>query len=515
MDSMVNHYTAVKRLRSDDAYTPGGKAGFRPDNASLIYTQILKKLFPDVPVVLGGLEASMRRFTYYDYWADKLKPSLLIETEADLLIYGMAEKSMMLLLKRLEQGETFKQITNLEQSVFLVASRSLIPDVEGWETIELPSHEALAKDKYLFAKTFRLWEEEHNRTNPARIIQENKEGWLVINPPSQISTQNELDSIYNLPFTRLPHPKYKKRGQIPAYEMIRHSITMHRGCFGGCSFCAISAHQGKFISSRSQDSILREVDQITTMPDFKGHVSDLGGPTANMYRMTAIDFGKCKKCRRASCIYPTICHNINTDHNPLLELYRKVRSNPAIKKVTIGSGVRYDLFMNQNPDVSNARGHRKYFRELVMHHVSGRLKVAPEHTSVKVLKYMRKPEFEQFEQLKKDFDKICLQNNLNQQLIPYFISSHPGSEQKDMAELATKTRSLGFQLEQVQDFTPTPGTLATAMFYTGLDPYTLKPVHVARTMQEKKSQRNFFFTNQPHSKTARIPGNRGHERDIR
>lgn len=515
MDSMVNHYTAAKRLRSDDAYTPGGKAGFRPDNASLIYTRILKKLFPGVPVVLGGVEASMRRFTYYDYWADKMKPSLLIESEADLLIYGMAEKSMKLLLKRLGKGVGLQQITNLEQSVFLVASKSLIPEADEWETLELPSNEALINDKFLYAKTFKLWEEEHNRTNPARIIQENKEGWLVINPPSQIGSENELDAVYSMPFTRLPHPKYKKRGLIPAYEMIRHSITMHRGCFGGCSFCAISAHQGKFISSRSQDSILREVDQIISMPDFKGHITDLGGPTANMYRMAAIDFGKCNKCRRASCIYPNICPNINTDHNPLIELYRKVRSNPAIKKVTIGSGIRYDLFMGSNPDVSNARGHAKYFKELVTYHVSGRLKVAPEHTSGKVLKYMRKPGFEQFEQLKKDFDKICLQNHLNQQLIPYFISSHPGSQQQDMADLATKTRNLGFRLEQVQDFTPTPGTLATAMYYTGLDPYTMKPVHVARTMQAKTAQRNYFFTNQPQIKTARIPGNRGHKRDIR
>lgn len=493
MDSMVNHYTAAKRLRSDDAYTPGAKAGFRPDYASMVYTKILKKLYPEVPVVLGGVEASMRRFTHYDYWADSVKPSILFESGADLLIYGMAEKPMQLLLERLEKGEELKNISNLEQAAFLAPSKSMIPDVEGWETLELPSHEVLAKDKILFAKTFQIWEENYNQVIPSRIIQKNKKAWLVINPPSRTSTEQDLDDIYSLPFTRLPHPKYKKRGNIPAFEMIKHSITMHRGCFGGCSFCAISAHQGKFISSRSQASIMREVDQISAMPDFKGHITDLGGPTANMYRMAAINFNKCKKCRRPSCIYPNICNNLNTDHNPLINLYRNVRTSPGIKKVSIGSGIRYDLFMDHKEKEARARGHKKYLRELVVHHVSGRLKVAPEHTSEKVLKYMRKPSFRKFEQLKKDFDRICLLNKLPQQLIPYFISSHPGSRQEDMANLAKQTRSLGFRLEQVQDFTPTPGTIATTMFYTGLDPYTLKPVAVARTKKEKAAQLNSFF----------------------
>lgn len=493
MDSMVNHYTAAKRLRSDDAYTPGGKAGFRPDYASVVYTQILKKLFPDIPVLLGGVEASMRRFTYYDYWSDQVKPSILFETGAELLIYGMAEKSVKQLLERLEKGEGFNQIHDLEQSAFVVASKSMIAEVKGWETLEMPSHEALKRDKKLFAETFRIWEENLNRTHPARIIQQNLQGWLVINPSSPITTEKELDAIYALPFTRMPHPRYRKRGDIPAYEMIRHSVTMHRGCFGGCSFCAIAAHQGKFISSRSEASILKEVEQISNMPDFKGHITDLGGPTANMYRMTALDFEKCKKCRRPSCIYPNVCANLNTDHKPLIDLYRKVRTHPAVKKVSIGSGIRYDLFMDEKENLAAQREHRNYFRELVLHHVSGRLKVAPEHNSDRVLRYMRKPAFTKFEKLKQEFDSICLKNNLPQQIVPYFISSHPGSQQEDMNDLAHKTRSMGFRLEQVQDFTPTPGTLATTMFYTGLDPYTMKPVHVVRTQKEKAAQRNAFF----------------------
>lgn len=493
MDSMVNHYTAAKRLRSDDAYTPGGKAGFRPDYASVVYTQILKKLFPDIPVLLGGVEASMRRFTYYDYWSDEVKPSILFETGAELLLYGMAEKAVKQLLERLEKGEGFDQMRDLEQSAFVVASKSMIPEIDGWETLELPSHGALKRDKKLFAKTFRIWEENLNRTHPARIIQENPQGWLVINPPSPVATGKEMDAIYAMPFTRMPHPRYKKRGMIPAYEMIRHSVTMHRGCFGGCSFCAIAAHQGKFISSRSEASILKEVEQIINMPDFKGHITDLGGPTANMYRMTALDFDKCKICKRPSCIYPGVCPNLNTDHKPLIDLYRKVRTHPAVKKVSIGSGIRYDLFMDEKENLAAQRGHRNYFRELVLHHVSGRLKVAPEHNSTRVLRYMRKPAFTKFEKLKQEFDSICLKNNLPQQIVPYFISSHPGSQQEDMDDLARMTRKMGFRLEQVQDFTPTPGTLATTMFYTGLDPYTMKPVHVVRTQKEKAAQRNAFF----------------------
>lgn len=504
MDSMVNHYTAAKRLRSDDAYTPGGKSGFRPDNASVVYTRILKKLFPDIPVVLGGVEASMRRFTYYDYWADQVKPSILFESGADLLIYGMAEKTVRLLIEKIKAGIPFSELKTLEQSSFIVPERAMIPELPVWNTIELPHHEALMKDKELFAKAFRIWEEESNKVYAARIIQQNAEGWLVINPPFHNITERELDEIYDLPFTRLPHPKYLKRGGIPAWEMIKHSITMHRGCFGGCSFCAIAAHQGKFISSRSTSSIEREAQKISEMHDFKGYITDLGGPTANMYKMTPVHPEKCLKCKRPSCIYPAVCNNLNTDHNPLIDIYKKIRSIRAVKKVTIGSGIRYDLFLDNKIKEAGTDSHKKYLRELVLHHVSGRLKVAPEHTSEKVLKYMRKPAFSKFEALKKEFDAICMKNHLNQQLIPYFISSHPGSEQQDMEELAAKTRNMGYRLEQVQDFTPTPGTLATTMYYTGLDPYTLKPLFVARNQKEKAAQRNAFFWYKQEQKTKGI-----------
>lgn len=500
MDSMVNHYTAAKRLRSDDAYTPGGKAGFRPDNASVVYSRILKQLYPEIPVVLGGVEASMRRFTYYDYWADKVKPSILFESAADMLLYGMAEKSVRFLVDKINAGMKICEIRDLTQSAYTVHDRAMIPDVPDWETLELPHYEQLLHDKMLFAKTFRKWEEELNKVYPARIIQKNTEGWLVINPPVHTITEKELDEIYDLPYTRLPHPKYGKRGTIPAWEMIKHSITMHRGCFGGCSFCAIAAHQGKFVSSRSASSVEKEASKISAMPGFKGHITDLGGPTANMYKMKAVDLKKCMKCKRPSCIYPSICQNLNTDHTPLTEIYRKIRSMPAVKKVSIGSGIRYDLFLDEKANKIAAGSHRKYFRELVVHHVSGRLKVAPEHTSEKVLKYMRKPSFRKFEELKREFDTICMKNHLNQQLIPYFISSHPGSDQKDMEELAAKTRSMGFKLEQVQDFTPTPGTLATTMFYTGLDPYTLKPIFVARNQKQKAEQRDVFFWYQKSNK---------------
>ncbi len=493
MDSMVNHYTATKRLRSDDAYTPGGRSGFRPDNASVVYCRILKQLFPNIPIVLGGVEASMRRITYYDYWENRVRPSLLIESGADLLIYGMAEKAITELLLKLEEGCRFNDIQDLPQSVFIVKNRNELLAPSPYGDLELPSHDSLSADKELFSNAFRQWETEINRIEQKRILQSNQQGWLVVNPENSVTSTKDLDSVYDLKYTRLPHPKYLKRGPIPAYEMIKHSITIHRGCFGGCSFCTLAAHQGKFISSRSLKSILNEVEVVASMPSFKGHITDLGGPSANMYQMKPFDPQRCKKCSRASCIFPSICSNLDTNHQTLIELYRKVRQHPAVKKVTIGSGVRYDLFMHKPQQEAKLLGHKDYLNELIVHHVSGRLKVAPEHTSERVLKIMRKPPFSQFIQLKKDFESICRQHKLNQQLIPYFISSHPGSEKNDMAELATKTRELGYYLEQVQDFTPTPLTLATTMYYTGINPYTMKSVYVARTVQQKNEQRQFFF----------------------
>ncbi|MFC2104609.1 YgiQ family radical SAM protein [Bacteroidota bacterium] len=489
MDSMVNHYTANKRLRSNDAYTPGGKSGFRPDYATITYSSILKRLFPEIPVVIGGVEASLRRLTHYDYWSDKLKPGILEESNADLLVYGMGEKPLSKLVKLLEKGVSFSTIKNIPQTAFIIERQSLT-EINDWEDFELFSYEDCAKDKIKYVKNFKVIEEESNRFHSLkRLIQKANGKNVIINPPFEPLSEQEIDAVYNLPFTRLPHPKYAKKEPIPAYEMIRHSITLHRGCFGACSFCTISAHQGKFISSRSEKSILKEVDQVTQMHDFKGYISDLGGPSANMYRMEGIDLKKCKTCKRASCLHPNICKNLNTSPKPLTEIYKKVNRNKNIKKTFVGSGIRYDLFMHK----LNEFDYSEYAEELIKNHVSGRLKVAPEHTSDDVLNIMRKPSFASFREFMKLFDMINKKHNLNQQLIPYFISSHPGCKNIHMAELAVETKIMDFKLEQVQDFTPTPMTLATVMYYSGINPYTMEKVSVSRSKEEKLSQRKFFF----------------------
>ncbi len=489
MDSMVNHYTANKRLRSNDAYTPGGKAGFRPDYATIAYSKILKKLFPETPVIIGGVEASLRRLTHYDYWSDKLKPGILDESKADLLVYGMGEKPLGEIVKLLEKGVPLNKISNIPQTAY-ISNQPVFQNIKDWESFELYSHDECLKDKIKYAKNFKVIEEESNRyQSKKRLVQKVGQNSIIINPPFEPLSEHEIDSIYNLPFTRLPHPKYAKKGPIPAYEMIRHSITLHRGCFGACSFCTISAHQGKFISSRSEKSILNEVDQVRKMQDFKGYISDLGGPSANMYRMQGIDLDQCKKCKRASCLHPKVCKNLNTNPKSLTEIYKKVDKKDAIKKSFVGSGIRYDLFMHKlnDPDYFD------YANELIKNHVSGRLKVAPEHTSGDVVKIMRKPEFNLFREFKSLFDRINKKHHLNQQLMPYFISSHPGCKNIHMAELAVETKMMDFKLEQVQDFTPTPMTLATVMYYSGIDPYTMKKVPVARTKNEKLGQRKFFF----------------------
>lgn len=498
MDSMVNHYTANKRLRSDDAFTPGGNAGFRPDYAAYVYTRICKQLYPDVPVVLGGIEASLRRLTHYDYWSNSLKPSILTDTGADLLIYGMGERPLVALLNELKSGKPFAELTNIPQTAYLTENKTVAQNFH--ESIELPAHEVCVKDKKAFALAFRLTEQESNRWQVKHILQAVGEKVVAVNPPFPPMEETELDAVYDLPFTRLPHPKYAKRGTIPAYEMIRHSVNIHRGCFGGCSFCTISAHQGKFITSRSEASVLREAEAITRMPDFKGYITDLGGPSANMYRMKGFDTALCKKCGRASCIFPSVCKNLNFDHQPLTALYRKVAVLPQIKKVTIGSGIRYDLLAGKSDEENRRFGLREYTRQVIVHHVSGRLKVAPEHTADSVLQIMRKPSFRLFHDFKKQFDAINRENGLNQQLIPYFISSHPGCSLENMAELAVETKTLGYKLEQVQDLTPTPMTLASVMYYTGLDPYTIKPVYVAKNREDKLNQQRFFFWYKPENK---------------
>ena len=500
MDSMVNHYTANKRLRSNDAYTPGGEAGFRPDYATVVYSNILKKLYPDTPVIIGGIEASLRRVTHYDYWSDSLKPSVLVDSNADLGVYGMGELTMLEIAKAISQGRKVSELTDIRQTFYLHDIKVQLPDFEG-ETIGLVSHEECLRDKKRYASNFRHVEEESNKKNAARLTQKVGNNFLVINPPLPTFTQEQIDASFDLPYTRLPHPKYDKRGVIPAYEMIRHSINMHRGCFGGCAFCTISAHQGKFVASRSFKSIMKEVEQVTKMDDFKGYISDLGGPSANMYGMHGKDESLCAKCSRPTCLQPTLCKNLNTDHHPLIEIYKAVDKHPAVKKATIGSGIRYDLFMTPcSVEQSRAMGYEEYFTQLVTRHVSGRLKVAPEHTSDAVLKRMRKPRFEMFVRLKKLFDDINKRYHLNQQLIPYFISSHPDCHAADMADLAVRTAELGYRLEQVQDFTPTPMTLATEIYYSGYDPYTLEPVFTAKTKEEKLAQQRFFFWYKPENR---------------
>ncbi len=493
MDSMVNHYTAGKRRRSDDAYTAGGKAGFRPDYAATVYTQILKKLYPGMPIILGGIEASLRRVTHYDYWSDRLMPSILVGSGADLLFYGMAEKSLSEFVRLVQRGVPIPKITNLPQTAFLVPrGRSYATD-SRWEELELASHEECLADKKSYARNFRYVEEESNKLKARKLIQGTGEQMVVINPPWPPLSEKEMDRIWDLPFTRLPHPRYRGKGPIPAWEMIRHSINIHRGCFGGCAFCTISAHQGKFISSRSPESVMREVEAVTRMEDFKGYLSDIGGPSANMYRMKGINPDLCASCARPSCIFPAVCKNLDTNHQPLIDLYRQVRSHPGIKKAFIGSGIRYDIFLHPTGRSDTDKANREYLREVIRHHVSGRLKVAPEHTSDDVLMLMRKPSFQLFTELNREFRKINREENLKLQLIPYFISSHPACHPGDMADLAVKTRELDFHLEQVQDFTPTPMTLATEIYYSGYHPYTLEKVYTARSVDERKKQRQFFF----------------------
>ncbi|MDR1161614.1 MAG: YgiQ family radical SAM protein [Tannerellaceae bacterium] len=490
MDSMINHYTANKRLRSDDAYTPDRRPGMRPDYPSIVYTKILKELYPDIPVVLGGIEASLRRLTHYDYWQDKLKPGILIESPADLLIYGMGEQPLRELIKRLRNGERFQDIKDIRQTAYVEPIQPTL------QSIFLYSHEECLKDKLKQAKNFRHIEEESNKYEASRIIQQAGDQWIIVNPPFPPMTQSEIDASFDLPYTRLPHPKYKGK-EIPAFEMIKHSVNLHRGCFGGCAFCTISAHQGKFIASRSKESILKEVRAVTDMPDFKGYLTDLGGPSANMYQMKGKDETICRKCRKPSCLFPVVCKNLHADHTPMLDIYKAVDSLPGIKKSFIGSGVRYDLLLHDYEDEKQRQSARAYIEELITRHVSGRLKVAPEHTEPSVLKIMRKPSFDLFGRFKQLFERINKQNGLNQQLIPYFISSHPGCTEADMAALAVETKGLNFRLEQVQDFTPSPMTLATEIYYTGYHPYTLEKVYTARSKEEKLAQRHYFFWYKP------------------
>ena len=500
MDSMVNRYTANRRMRSEDAFSPDSRHDMRPDYPSIVYTQILKKLFPDVPVALGGIEASLRRISHYDYWKDELRKCILCDSGADLILYGMGERSIVELANAFAEGKTMDEIHEMPQVAFYCKEKD-IPGGFKDDDIILHSHEECLHNKKGQAENVRHLEEEANKMHAQRMIQEVDGKYVVVNPPFPLMTTEELDAAFDLPYTRLPHPKYKGK-TIPAYEMIKFSVNLHRGCFGGCSFCTISAHQGKFVVCRSKESILKEVKKIIAMPDFKGYLSDLGGPSANMYGMHGKNLKACEVCKRPSCVNPQICPNLNTDHSKLLEIYHAVDALPGIKKSFIGSGVRYDLLLHKSKDEKVNQAAREYTRELITKHVSGRLKVAPEHTSPEVLKFMRKPSFDLFYEFKRIFDKINKEEGLNQQIIPYFISSHPGCHEEDMAELAVITKGLDFHLEQVQDFTPTPMTISTETWYTGYDPYTLEPVFSAKTQKEKLAQRMFFFWYKPEERRA-------------
>ena len=508
MDSMVNKYTAARRLRSEDAYSPDGRHDKRPEYPTVVYTKILKQLWPDVPVVLGGIEASMRRLVHYDYWQERLRPSILVDSGADLITYGMGEQPTSSLVRLIDdkllhgREEAHASAADLHQLLRKYPIRQTVRLVDKAElgmpqalksqtsknSIFLHSYADCLADRRKHAENFRHIEEESNSLQPHRIMQEQAKGvWAVVEPPFPPMTTEEIDRSFDLPYTRLPHPKYRGK-RIPAYDMIRHSVCIHRGCFGGCAFCTISAHQGKFIMSRSKESILREVRQITQMADFKGYLSDLGGPSANMYMMGGQDKSLCQRCKRPSCIYPSICRNLNTDHRPLLDLYRAVDAVPGVKKSFIGSGVRYDLLLDRDSSA------REYAEELIRHHVSGRLKVAPEHTEDHVLRLMRKPSFNLYYKFKEIFDHVCRRYKLPYQIVPYFISSHPGCTERDMASLALKTRALGLHLEQVQDFTPTPMTVSTTAWYTGFHPYSLEPVSSAHSPADKQRQRSYFNT---------------------
>ncbi len=490
MDSMVNHYTANRRRRSDDAYTPGGKHGMRPDYPTIVYSNILRKLYPNTPIIAGGIEASMRRLSHYDYWQDKLCPSILCDAPVDMIIYGMGERPIVEVTQRLINGEKIRDIIDARQTIVKLPAEKMPLNDEN--NIILNDFEKCTSDKRAQAQNFKHIEQQSNRYEGVTLWQKHGKNAIKVNPMHPPMTTEEIDASFDLPYTRLPHPRYKGK-TIPAFEMIKFSVNLHRGCFGGCSFCTISAHQGKFIASRSKESILREVKQVIKMPDFKGYISDLGGPSANMYKMGGKDINICKKCMRPSCLHPAPCKNLNNDHSELLEIYHAVDELPQIKKSFIGSGVRYDLSMHLSGDKNIDKANKRYNEELIAYHVSGRLKVAPEHTCDHVLNLMRKPSFALFYDFKKIFDRINESHNLKQQLIPYFISSHPACRETDMAELAVETKNLNMHLEQVQDFTPTPMTLSTEIYYTGYNPYTGERIYTATTQEEKLAQRKYFF----------------------
>ena len=485
MDSMVNHYTAAKRLRSDDAYTPDGRAGQRPDYAVTVYAKILKEIYPEIPVVIGGIEASLRRVTHYDYWQDTLKPSILVDSGADWLCYGMGERTMLEFTKAIEAGRNVSDIRKIPQLGFYMDGRCKLKDA-----VILNSYERCCKDKVAFAENFHVVETYANMLQPPVLVEPVGNGYVQINPTWPPATQQEMDSYWDLPFTKLPHPRYKGK-HIPAFEMIKFSVNTHRGCFGGCNFCTIAAHQGKFIQSRSEESIIKEIVGLNNLPGFAGNISDVGAPTANMYGMRGKNPELCAKCRRKSCLFPGPCKNMDRSHERLLKLYERIAKVKGIRHAYIGSGIRYDLFLDEKGFVDETS--YPYLKELILEHTSGRLKVAPEHTEDSVLKLMAKPSFKLFERLRMEFDNIVYSSGKKCELVPYFISGHPGCGMREMQRLARTPALKGLYMDQVQDFTPTPMTTSSVMFYTGLDPKNLEKVFVERDLERKKEQKSFFF----------------------
>ncbi len=486
MDSMINHYTANKRLRKNDAYTPGGSSGMRPDNAVIVYSKILKSLYPDIPVILGGVEASLRRVTHYDYWQDKLLPSVLISSGADLLVYGMGERAILEIAAALNTGATLEEVKTCRQIGFV----SDYKEIEGGETIILNSYEECMTNKKAFIENFNIIERESDSMFAKYLVEPVGGKFVHITPPHLLPDVKELDSYYDLPFTKLPHPRYKGK-QISAYEMIKFSINTHRGCFGSCSFCTITAHQGKFVQSRSEESIISEIERLSKMEGFTGVISDAGGPTANMYGMKGFEKSLCARCKKNSCIYPSICNNLDISHDRLLNLYQKILDIPGIRKMFIGSGIRYDLFLNEKGYLSDSG--REYMEQVILRHTSGRFKIAPEHTEEKVLKIMGKPTFDSFAFLKREFIRIAAREGKKYELVPYFISSHPGCTMEDMRKLSSNPLLKGINTDQVQDFTPTPMTRSSIMYYTGLDPKTLKNIYIEKDSSQRQKQKSFFF----------------------
>jgi uncharacterized radical SAM protein YgiQ len=486
MDSLINHYTANKKVRNDDAYSPGGRIGLRPDRATIVYCQRAREAFPGVPVIAGGVEASLRRLAHYDYWSDTVRRSILLDSKADLVVFGMGEKPIVEIARRLAAGQSVRDLRQLRSVAYALGAKETSDAMERWrrtptngcQPIFLPSYEEVKTDKWAFAEATRLIHLHTNPYNAATLIQLHDHQAVVCNPPELPLSQEEMDRIYDLPYTRRPHPSYRE--PIPAYEMIKDSVTIMRGCFGGCTFCSITAHQGRIIQSRSQESILREVRKLANDPDFKGIVSDVGGPTANMYQMRCTRPEVEAKCRRLSCVHPTICRLLGTDHGPLIELLRRARQEPGIRKILVSSGIRMDL----------AQLSPEYVSELAAHHVGGRLKVAPEHTDPSVLGLMKKPAIDNFDDFATMFRQATEKARKPKQfLVPYFIASHPGSDLKAMIDLALYLKRNGYRPDQVQDFIPAPFDVATCMYYTGIDPFTKKSVTVARNLRDRKLQR--------------------------